>query len=150
MKDAGQQPGGEISVVGLIEEPAPGVGLEVRPIPLPRTGCSSKAFAGEGGETEEDEGGIIRRLVGGDGEVVSKAERVGGDSAGDGAEIGHEAENAFRLLMLQRHGVAVGVAIDLGCGFRGLRLGRRGLILPRSGGGRDEDVRRRIRKGRAG
>ncbi len=132
-QEGGQQPGGEISVVGLIEEAAPGVGVEAAH-PFAEGGMFVESFGGEGGETEKDEGGIIDGLVGGDGEVVFPAGRVGLESAGDGAEIGHEAEDALGLAAFEGDEIAVGVDRVFGAGFGG--------GVWRGGGGRPGSERR--------
>ena len=80
--------------------------------------------------------------MGGDVEVIAPPERVRGDPGGYGAEVGHEAEDALRLLMLQRDRIAVAVAISLGYRWRG------GGAL--TGGGAEEKLRGRVREGRTG
>ena len=80
--------------------------------------------------------------MGGDVEVIALPERVRGGPGGYGAEVGHEAEDALRLLVLQRDGIAVGVAIGLGCRWRG------GGAL--SGGGSEEKLRGRVGEDRTG
>jgi len=76
-----------------------------------------QGFGGEGGEAEKDEGGVVERLVGGDGEVVFPAGRVGLGSAGDGAEIGHEAEDALGLAPFEGMGLPLASTGSLGCGL---------------------------------
>ena len=104
-------------------------------------------LGGERSEAEKDEAGVVEGLVGGDVEVIFPPERVRGDPGGYGAEVGHEAEDALRLLVLQRDGIAVGVAIDLGCGLRAGIRGAGGWSC--GGGGGAKDLRGRVGEGRS-
>lgn len=124
MEKAGQQPGGEIGSVGLVEEAAPGVGVEAVDT-FAENGMGVKTFGGEGGQSEEDEGRVVGSLVGGDLEVVDPAGGMRRGAARDGAEVGHEAEDALRLLSVQWDGVSVSVQrnVGAGCGVRGALVG---------------------------
>ena len=75
VQEAGQQPGGEIGAVGLVEEAAPGVGVEAADA-FAEGGVRIDAFGGERGDPEEDEGGVVEGLMGGDFEVVFPAGRM--------------------------------------------------------------------------
>jgi len=72
------------------------------------------AFGCEGCDPEEDEGGVVERLVSGDLEVVLPARRMGYSSARYGTKVRHKAENALRLLEIERDWIAVGVELDVG------------------------------------
>ncbi len=71
-------------------------------------------------------------------------------SAGDGAEVGHETENALGLLALKRNGLAVGVEGVLPWGWflllGGVWRGRGGLLggVGRIGGHEEIGRRRRL------
>ena len=111
VEQRGEQPGGEIGAVGLIEEAAPGVGPEAGDA-FAEGGMRVQAFGGEGRKTEEEEGGVVKGLVGGDVEVVLPTGWMDLGAGGDGAEVGHEAEDAVGLLELEGDGVAVLVDVD--------------------------------------
>src|ERR1019366_381502 len=125
----------------LVQESAPVKGVEAGGT-FSQGGLFVHAFCAERGQAEEDEAGVVEGLMGGDVEVIAPPERVWGDPGGYGAEVGHEAENALGLLVLQRDGIAVAVAIDLGHRLRG------GGAL--SGGGAEEKLRGRVGEGRTG
>ncbi len=93
------------------------------------------AFGGEGCDAEEDEGGVVEGLAGGDLEVIFPGRRRGDCTAGDGAEVGHEAEDALGLSAAEGDGIAVGVQLD---GWRAstLSLCFGGLPFGFVGGGR--------------
>jgi hypothetical protein len=80
-----------------------------------------EAFGGEGGETKKDETGVVEGLMAGDGEVVLPSGGMRLGACGDGAEVGHEAEDALWLLALEWNGIAIGIKGDGPSGFR-LRL----------------------------
>ncbi len=108
MEEAGKEPGGEVGAVGFVDEAAPGVGVEAGDA-LAEGGVLVEAFGGDGGEAEEEEGGVVECLVGGDVEVVLPAGGRGAGACGDGAEVGHEAEDAGGLLTFEGDGVSVRV-----------------------------------------
>ena len=70
-----QQPGGKIRIIGLIEKASPRVGVEAARA-LAESRVFVQAFGGERSQSKKDEGRIIRRLVGGDGEVVLPTRRM--------------------------------------------------------------------------
>ncbi len=117
VKSRGQQPRGEIGIVGFIEEAAPCVGIESA-YALAEGGVHIHAFCSERSEAQKDEGGIIRGLLGGDSEVVLPSGWMRLCSAGDGTEIGHEAEDALRLPALERNGIAVRINGNAGIDCR--------------------------------
>ena len=108
VQQAGQEPRADIGAVGLIQQAAPGIGVEAADA-FAQDGVGVDAFGGDGGKSEEEEGGVVQGLVGGDFEVVLPARGRWFGAAADGAEVGHEAEDALRLLMAQWDRVAVGV-----------------------------------------
>ena len=116
MEEAGKEEGGEVGAVGLVDEAAPGVGVETGDS-LAEGGVLVEAFGGDGGEAEEEEGGVVECLVGGDVEVVLPAGGRGAGTCGDGAEVGHEAEDAGGFLAVKRDGISLSV---LGDGVDGL------------------------------
>ncbi len=107
---AGEDEGGEVGAVGLVEEAAPGVGVEAVDA-FAEDGVRVEAFGGDGGEAEEEEGGGVEGLAGGDMEVVLPAGGVDGGAGGDGAVVGQDAEDALGLAPIERDGVAVGVDV---------------------------------------
>ena len=108
VEEARQQPRGEIGSVGLVEEAAPGVGVEAVDA-FAENGMRVKTFSGEGGQAEEDEGRVVGSLVSGDLEVIVPAGGMRRGAAGDGAEVGHEAKDALGLLSVERDGISVRV-----------------------------------------
>ena len=108
VEEARQQPRGEIGSVGLVEEAAPGVGVEAVDA-FAENGMGVKTFSGEGGQAEEDEGRVVGSLVSGDLKVIVPAGGMRRGAAGDGAEVGHEAKDALGLLSVERDGISVRV-----------------------------------------
>jgi hypothetical protein len=74
MEEARQRPRGEIGPIGLVEEAAPGVGVEAVDA-FAENGMRIKTFGGEGGQAEEDERRVVGSLMGGDLEVIVPAGR---------------------------------------------------------------------------
>ena len=78
-----------------------------------------KTFGGDGGQTEKDEGRVVGGLVGGDLEVIDPAGGMRRGAAGDGAEVGHEAEDAL-LLPVESDGISLPsrgtLGLGVGCG----------------------------------
>ena len=127
VEDGGEKPRREKRVVGLVDKTAPDVLAE--PVnAFAERGVLVGPLREEGGEAEKEERGVVEGLMGGDGEVVFEAGRRGLGSAGNGTEIGHEAEDAGRLAAFEGDGVAVGVDGGLGPRRRG-SLGGGGLGL---------------------
>jgi hypothetical protein len=125
VEKARQQPRGEIGSVGLVEEAAPGVGVEaVDAFAEDRMGV--KTFGSDGGQAEKDEGRVVGGLVGGDLEVIDPAGWMRRGAAGDGAEVGHEAKDALRLLPAERDRISVSVQRNVRAG-RGVRVAMVGV-----------------------
>ena len=85
-----------------------------------------KTFGGEGGQAEENEGRVVDGLAGGNLEVIVPAGRMRRGAAGDGAEVGHEAKDALRLLSVEWDGVAINVHRKVRAG-RGVRVAMLGV-----------------------
>jgi hypothetical protein len=120
MEKAGQQPRGEIGSIGLVEEATPGVGVEAVDA-FAKNGMGVETFGSDGGQAEKDEGRVVGSLVGGDLEVIDPAGGMRPGAAGDGAEVGHEAKDALRLLSVERDGIFVSVQRNVRAG-RGVRV----------------------------
>ena len=80
-----------------------------------------KTFGGEGSQAEENEGRVVGSLAGGDPEVIVPAGRMRRGAAGDGAEVGHKAKDALRLLSVEWDGIAINVQRKVRAG-RGVRV----------------------------
>jgi hypothetical protein len=65
--------------------------------------------------------------MGGDLEVIDPAGGMRRGAAGDGAEVGHEAKDALRLLSVERDGITVSsrgtLGLGVGCGSPWLAWG---------------------------
>ena len=85
-----------------------------------------KTFGGERSQAEKDEGRVVGGLMGGDLEVVDLAGGMGRGAAGDGAEVGHEAKDALRLLSAKWDGISVSVQRNVWAG-RGVRVAMVGV-----------------------
>src|ERR1017187_718062 len=78
MEQAGQEEGAQVGVVGLVQESAPGIGVEAGGA-FSQGGVFVHAFCAERGQAEEDEAGVVEGLMGGDVEAIAPPERVWGD-----------------------------------------------------------------------
>ena len=119
MEKAGQQPRGEIGSIGLVEEAAPGVGVEAVDA-FAEDGVGVKTFGSKGSQAEKDEGRVVGGLVGGYLEVVDPAGGMRRSAAGDGAKVGHEAKDALGLLSVEWDWISVRIQRNVGAG-RGVR-----------------------------
>ena len=77
VQEGGQDPGGLIGAVGLVEEAAPEVSPEdgVAAVAGVEGGMRVLPVGGGGGEAEEDEGGVVEGLTCGDFEALFEAGR---------------------------------------------------------------------------
>ena len=139
VEERGEEPGAEVSAVGFIDEAAPEIGPE-RGGTVVEGGVGIDAVGGDAGEAEEDEGGVVEGLFGGDFEVVVPAGRVDLGAGRDGTEVGHEAKDSLGLLAGKGDGVAVGVELDIWFGLVRLSGGLGWGLLGAVAGGIEGEV----------
>lgn len=102
---AGEQPGREVGIVGFVEEAPPRVGVKAIDT-LSERSVGVHALGRQGSKTEEDEGGVVEGLVIGDCEVVLPTGGRWFGTAGDSAEVRHQAEDALWLPSFERDRIA--------------------------------------------
>jgi hypothetical protein len=104
----------DVVAVGFIEEAAPGVGVKAADA-FAELRMLVQALGRERGDAEEDEGGVVEGLPGGDHEVRFGAGWFGDGTGRDSTVVRHEAEDALGLLAGEGDLIAVGghlVGID--------------------------------------
>jgi len=96
MKNGGQGEDDEVVSIGFVEEAAPIISAEAWHA-LPELRMRIRSLSNHGSQANEDEGGIVEGVFGGDDEGLLGSGRRSNGAGTDGAEIRHDTEDALGL-----------------------------------------------------
>src|SRR5437763_5617237 len=101
IKHGGQGKDNQIVSVGLVEKAPPVVSAEARHT-FSELRVRVRALGNHGRQSHEDEGGVVEGVLRGDHKGLLRRGRRRDYARADGAEIGHNAKDAARLLFRGR------------------------------------------------